>query len=245
MDYHLAEASFITTLCFGFYNGVNMLDRLISLIGNENVKKIENINILLVGIGGVGGYAFETLIRSGIKNITIIDNDRIELSNLNRQIITNKNNIGNYKVEEAKKRALEINDNININALNMFLDNNTIKDIDITKFDYVIDACDTLKTKKLLIEICIKNNIKIISSMGTAKKLDATKLCITSLDKTSYDKLAKSLRKEIDKKIQKKVIVVSSTENCMKGNILGSTSYVPAASGILITNYIVNDILKN
>lgn len=221
------------------------LNRLESLIGTNKLNAIKSKNILIVGIGGVGGYTLETLVRSGVENITIIDYDIIDSSNLNRQIITNLNNIGNLKVEEAYNRYTNINDKLKLKVLPIFLSSDNIDSINLEEFDYVVDTCDSVNTKVLLINECIKKNIKIISSMGTAKKLDATKLKITTLNKTSYDKLAKKLRSLIDKSIQKKLTVVSSTEEVSKINVLGSTSYVPATAGILITNYIINDIVNS
>lgn len=221
------------------------LNRLELLIGKENVERIKKLNILLVGIGGVGGYTFESLVRCGLENITIIDYDKVDETNLNRQILTNLNNIGEFKTDVAELRALSINSNIKVNKITNFLDSSNIDTIDFNNFDYVVDACDSIDTKVLLINKCIYNNVKIISSMGTAKKMDASKLEITSLDKTSYDPLAKILRKKIDKKIQRKVTVVSSREKPMDIKKLGSNSYVPAVAGLFITNYIINDILKN
>lgn len=220
------------------------LERFETLIGKEKLNIIKSLNILIVGIGGVGGYTLESLVRSGIENITIIDFDKIDSSNLNRQIITNINNIGNKKVDEAYLRYTNINPNLKLKVLDIFLNDENINDLNLENYDYVVDACDTINTKVLLIKKCIDKNIKIISSMGTAKKLDATKLKITKLDKTSYDPLAKKLRNILDLKYQKKLVVVSSTENIIKSDILGSTSYVPAVSGLLITNYIINDCLN-
>lgn len=220
------------------------LERLESLVGTEYLDKIKNIKVLIVGIGGVGGYTFESLVRSGVEDITIIDGDVIESSNLNRQIISNSTNIGNKKVIEAKKRALEINPNININDLFMFLDKDNINLVSFKDYDYIVDTCDTVNTKLLLISEAIKNNVKIISSMGTAKKMHAEKLVITSLDKTSYDPLAKVIRKSVPKEVQKKIVVVSSNEEVINTNILGSNSFVPAVAGLLITDYIINDICK-
>lgn len=220
------------------------LNRLELLIGKDNLEKIKKLNILLVGLGGVGGYAFETLVRLGIENITVVDFDKVDETNLNRQILTNLSNIGEYKTKVSLERALLINRNINVNCLNIYLDKDNINELNISNYDYVIDACDSIDTKELLMNICIKNKIKLISSMGTAKKMDASKLEITTLNKTSYDPLAKLLRKRIDKKIQNKIVVISSIEKPKDIKYLGSNSYVPAMSGILITNYIVNDVLK-
>ena len=220
------------------------LERFEALIGKENLNKIKKLNILLIGIGGVGGYALETLVRSGIENITIIDYDKIDSSNLNRQIITNTNNIGKLKITEAFNRYKDINPYLKLKVFPVFLDKDNIHEIDIKPYDYIIDACDSINTKELLINEALKNNIKIISSMGTAKKMDATKLSITTLDKTSYDPLAKILRNRIDKKYQRKIKVISSNEEPKKIEVLGSNSYVPATAGLLITNYIINDTLK-
>ena len=227
-------------LILGFIMGDKMnLERLKNLIGEENLYKIVNLNILIVGIGGVGGYTFESLVRSGVSNITIIDYDTIEETNLNRQILTDTMNIGNLKVDEARKRALKINPSINLKTANIFLDKTNINDLNIKEFDYVIDACDTVDTKVLLINESLNNNIKIISSMGTAKKMNAEKLNITTLNKTSYDPLAKKLRKSISKDRQKNIIVISSTEEPKNIKTLGSNSFVPAIAGLLITNYII------
>lgn len=220
------------------------LNRLELLIGKENLEKIKNLKILIVGLGGVGGYTFETLVRSGIENITIVDFDKVDETNLNRQILTNSSNIGKYKTDVALERALLINKNIKITKLNIFLNEDNIDELDISQYDYIVDACDSLDTKELLINYSYKYKVKLISSMGTAKKMNATKLEVTTLNKTSYDALAKLLRKRIDKKIQNKVVVVSSTEKPKDIKALGSNSYVPAMSGILMTSYIINDALK-
>ena len=223
-----------------------MFDRIISLIGKDRFNKLEKIKVLIVGVGGVGGYALETLVRSGIINIDIIDYDEIDITNLNRQIITTQNNIGNIKVEEAKKRALSINSKVNINIFKTYLDESNI-DLLNNKYDYIIDACDSVKTKVELVKNSKKYNYKIISCMGTAKKTDPTKLSITTLDKTNYDKLAKIMRKELkDLNIDlKKIYVVSSTEPVMECDILGSMMMVPATAGILCAKYIIDDVINS
>ncbi len=220
------------------------LNRLELLIGKENLEKIKNLKILIVGLGGVGGYTFETLVRSGIENITIVDFDKVDETNLNRQILTNSSNIGKYKTDVALERALLINKNVKITKLNIFLNEDNIDELDISQYDYIVDACDSLDTKELLINYSYKYKVKLISSMGTAKKMDASKLEVITLNKTSYDALAKLLRKRINKKIQNKVVVVSSTEKPKDIKALGSNSYVPAMSGILMTSYIINGALK-
>lgn len=222
-----------------------MFSRVESLIGVDNLNKIKNTTVLLVGLGGVGGYALESLARSGIEKFILIDSDTIDISNLNRQIITNQNNIGESKVIEAEKRIKSINPEANIISLNIFLGSSNIDILNNYHIDYIVDACDTVNTKKLLIDYSINNNIKLISSMGTANKIDPTKLEILDIRKTSYDPLAKILRKYVlDKKTNKKIMVVSSTENPIKRSELSSLIFVPGAAGILLANYIIKDIIK-
>lgn len=222
------------------------LNRLISLIGENNVNKIRNLNILILGLGGVGGYAVESLVRCGINKITLVDYDTIKPSNINRQIIVNRWNINRYKTKEFKRRIKFINKDASVNIINTKITPDNIEVLFSTNYDYIIDACDTSIVKIKLIEECHKRKIKLISSMGTANKIDATKIEITTLDKTDYDPLAKKIRKEIkNKNIMKDVIVISSTEKAINSNVLGSTSYVPAVAGLYITNYIVNDVISH
>ena len=222
-----------------------MFDRVISLIGNDKFVNLQNTKVLIVGCGGVGGYAFETLVRSGIGNIDLIDFDDIDVSNLNRQVITNQSNIGLSKVEEAKKRALLINPNLNINTYKIFLDDSNIDLVLNNNYDYIIDACDSVNTKIELMKKSVTGEFKLISSMGTAKKMNPTKLSIITLDKTNYDPLAKVLRKKIkDLKINKKMYVVSSDEAAIKCDVLGSFMMVPASAGILCAKFVIDDVLK-
>lgn len=222
-----------------------MFDRLITLVGESNLEKIKSKKILLVGVGGVGSYALETLVRNGFTNITIIDYDKIDITNLNRQLITTSNNIGHSKVIEGILRAKSINPNILIDGIEKRLTNDNIKEILNLNYDYIIDACDDINIKFALIENSLHYDYKLISNMGTAKKLDPTKLCITTLDKTNNDPLAKILRKKArDAKINKKIHVVSSTEVPVDIKELGTANLVPSVAGILCVSYIINDILK-
>ena len=223
-----------------------MFDRVISLIGEENFKKINNTTVLIVGLGGVGGYALESLARSGIGNFILIDYDKIDISNLNRQIITNNDNIGMGKAMVAKERILSINPSCNVITYDVFLNDENINILDNHNIGYIVDACDSVNTKKLLIDYAINKDINIISSMGTANKLDPSKLAILDIRKTSYDPLAKILRKYVlDKKINKKIMVVSSTEEPIRKDILASMVFVPATAGIYLANYVIKDIIKS
>ena len=222
-----------------------MFERAISLVGESAFKKIQAKTILIVGIGGVGGFTTEALVRSGIQNIILIDYDKIDITNLNRQIISTNKNIDKFKVDEFKKRINKINQKCNVETIKMFLDKTNIHILDKYQIDYIVDACDSIEAKKLLIDYSIKNSIKLISSMGTANKLDPTKLEIIDIRKTSYDPLAKILRKYVkDIKTNKKIMVVSSNEEPIKCKNLSTLIFVPATAGLLCANYIINDIIK-
>lgn len=222
-----------------------MFTRTISLIGNENFNKIKDKTILIVGLGGVGGYAIESLVRSGIHNLILIDHDIVDITNINRQIISTNKNIGNNKVDEFKKRINDINPNCNVITYKIFLNRDNYQILDNHHIDYIIDCCDSVDTKKLLIDYSLSKNIKLISSMGTANKLDPTKLEITDIRKTSYDPLAKILRKYVvELKTNKKIMVVSSTEPPIKNKQLSTLIFVPASAGLLCSNYVINDIIK-
>jgi len=222
-----------------------MLDRLELLVGAETIEKIKNTKVLIVGIGGVGGYTLESLVRSGIENITIVDYDKIDITNLNRQIIALNSNIGNYKVEEAKKRIENINEKCNIKIINEKISLDNFDILNIEEYDYVIDACDTVEVKKEIIRRCLKNNIKFISSMGTGFKMDPSKLKIIDVRKTSYDPLAKIIRRMVkEEKLKGKIMVVSSIEEKKgTGRVIASNSFVPAIAGLMCTSYIINDIV--
>lgn len=222
------------------------LERLELLVGDENLNKIKNTAVLILGLGGVGGYATESIVRCGIKKIILVDNDKIDKTNLNRQIISLNSNIGSFKTEEFKKRILNINPNIEIEIINEFITKDNIDILFNNRVDYIIDACDTIETKKELIRQCVKRKIKLISSMGTGNKFDSSRLKITDIRKTSYDPIAKIIRKMVkDERINSKIYVICSDEKPIKTiKKIGSNSFVPATAGLLCTNYIINDIMR-
>lgn len=220
------------------------LQRLETLVGSDNIERIKNTTVLVIGLGGVGGYALESIVRSGIENIIIVDNDKVDITNLNRQLISNINNIGINKVDVAYDRALSINPNIKIAKINEFITKENIDILFKEKVDYIIDACDTIETKEELIRQSIKRNIKLISSMGTAKKMNPAMLEIIDIRKTDTDPIARKIRKMIkDEKINKKIMVVCSRELPVKREQLGSNSFVPATAGLLCASFVINDIV--
>ncbi|MEG2351577.1 MAG: ThiF family adenylyltransferase [Bacilli bacterium] len=225
---------------------MEQFNRLTKIISNDKFNKIKNAKMIIVGIGGVGGAAFEMLVRCGVNNITIVDFDTFEESNLNRQILSLLDNVNEYKTDVAKKRALSINKDIKIKAYNKTVSSQTINEIFETNYDYIIDACDDVDAKMLLIKTAINMNIKIISSMGTGNKFHPEFLEITNIWKTEYDPLAKAIRNRMRKEhISYKLPVVSSKEKCLKvSNEIGSVSVVPNAAGILLASYVINDVLK-
>lgn len=221
-----------------------MFDRLISLIGKDNLDKICKVNIALVGVGGVGGFTLESLVRSGIKNITIFAGDVIDESNLNRQIIALNENIGKPKIEVAIKRMKNINPSINITGFNTYINEENINNLQ--GFDYVIDACDDLTAKVAIIKYCVKNNIKIVCALGTGKRLNPEGISITKLSKTKNDALARSLRQRLRKENIKLDIPVVYHESTPLNNdkIISSSIFPPAVAGIYLAYYVINDIIK-
>ena len=220
-----------------------MLERCYTLLGNKLDDVIDK-TVLIIGIGGVGSYVVETLVRTGFKNIIIVDHDIVDVTNLNRQIMTLTNNIGVSKVDVFKNRIKLINPNCNVKTINEFITKDNLNQLFINNVDYVVDACDTVETKLEIIRYCLSNKIKFISSMGMANRTDSTKISITDLSKTTNDPLAKKLRMLVKKSnIKGKIKVVCSTELPIKSSKLGSLAHVVGTSGLLITNYIINDIL--
>lgn len=226
---------------------MDQFSRLKLITGDDKFNLINNTTVLVLGVGGVGSYAVESLVRSGIGRIIIVDNDKVDITNLNRQLMTLHSNIGKYKVDVLESRIKDINPNCEVIKIKDFITTENINILFKYDTDYVIDACDTVDTKKSLIRECIKRKIKFISCMGTGNKLDPTKLEIIDIRKTSYDPLARIIRKMIkDEKIKDEVMVVASTEQPIKNdsNIIGSNSYVPATAGLLCASYVINDIIK-
>lgn len=222
-----------------------MFDRLELLIGKENIEKISKINVLIVGIGGVGGTALEALVRSGVKNITIIDKDVFSESNLNRQILSTRDSIGLYKVDVGINRCKSINPDVNITGLKINLDEKNVNELEY--FDYIIDACDDINAKLALMQYANKNNINLISSMGTGKRLNPSNVIITRLDKTSNDPLSKKMRYEARKRgLKLNIPVVCSKEEPINNDrIIASSIFVPSTAGLMLAYYIIEKVIND
>lgn len=224
-----------------------MFARLEKIIGKENLSKLKNSCVLVLGVGGVGGYTVEALVRSGIGKIILVDFDVVDLTNINRQIIALQSTIGKKKTEVLRKRILDINPDCEVIVHDIFYNEETKDLIFNEKIDYVVDACDTVNSKKIVIKECLARNIPFISCMGTGNKLDPSKLYITDIRKTSYDPLARIIRKWVkDEKINNKIMALSSLEKPIniKDRTPGSTAFVPSSAGLLIASYVVNEIIK-
>lgn len=220
-----------------------MFERTINLIGTDNFNKISNLNILLVGLGGVGSFVFESLIRTGVNNLTIVDYDVVTLSNINRQLVANINTIGRKKIDVAIEHAKEINNKINIKALDIKITSENINNLK-SDYDFIVDACDSIDAKISLIKFAKEHNIKIISSMGMGNRLKPQNIKISSLNKTINDPLAKKLRNILRKEnINLNIPVVFSEELPIKKDAINSLVTVPSIAGIYITSYIINSVI--
>ena len=220
-----------------------MFERTINLIGTDNFNKISNLNILLVGLGGVGSFVFESLIRAGVNNLTIVDYDVVTLSNINRQLVANINTVGRKKIDVAIEHAKEINNKINIKALDIKITSENINNLK-SDYDFIVDACDSIDAKISLIKFAKEHNIKIISSMGMGNRLKPQNIKISSLNKTINDPLAKKLRNILRKEnINLNIPVVFSEELPIKKDAINSLVTVPSIAGIYITSYIINSVI--
>ena len=239
---------------------INQFSRTELLLGRDAVERLKASRVAVFGIGGVGGYALEALVRSGIGEVAIIDNDDISLTNLNRQIIALHSTVGQSKVDVAEKRILDINPECKVIKHKIFFSEETADTVDFDSLDYVVDAIDSVKSKLLIAKICSEKNIPLISSMGTGNKLDPTGFEITDISKTSYDPLAKVMRRELkklginhltvvyskeqpaqpDEKCTKELIEEEGTE---KRNIPASNAFVPPTAGLIIASKVIKDIV--
>lgn len=248
---------------------MNQFSRTELLFGEEAMEKLKEARVAVFGIGGVGGYTVEALVRSGIGRLDIIDDDKVCITNLNRQIIATRKTIGRYKVEVMKERILEINPKAEVVMHQCFFTSETAGEFDFSQYDYVVDAIDTVSGKIELVLHCQEMNTPIISCMGAGNKLDSTRFEVDDIYKTSVCPLAKVMRKELSARGVKKLKVVYSKEpaikpmedetcncrnNCIctsgtdrkrtvKHQIPGSVSFVPSVAGLILAGEVIKDII--
>lgn len=240
---------------------LNQFSRTELLIGKEGVEKLQNAKVAIFGIGGVGTFVVEGLARAGVGSFVLVDNDKISLTNLNRQLIAARKTIGKYKVDVMKERILEINPNARVETYKEFYMPNSKQEIIDKTLDYVVDSIDTVTAKIELVMNCNKLGIPIISAMGTGNKLDPTRFEITDIYKTSVCPLAKVMRKELRKRGIEKLKVIYSKEEPIKHKTMennieisqeeaqtkrqvpGSISFVPSVAGLMISGEIIKDLI--
>lgn len=225
----------------------NIFTRTETLIGEEALQKLKKSHVAVFGIGGVGGFVVEALARSGVGQLTLIDNDTVKESNINRQIIALHSTVGQNKTDAFEKRLLDINPSIKVNKKNLFFLPESSNEIDFALLDYVVDAIDTVSGKIAIAEKCNEHSIPLISSMGTGNKLDPTKFEITDINKTSVCPLARVMRYELKKRGIKKLKVLYSKEPPVKNDnsrIPSSISFVPSVAGLIIAGEVIKDLIK-
>ncbi len=219
------------------------------VIGKDSVEKLKKSHVLICGIGGVGSYVLEAIARAGVLNITIVDKDIIDITNINRQLIALNSNIGKDKVDVAKSRVMNINKDANVIAIKQDITPNNIFSLFQGKnIDYVVDAVDNIDAKIAIITECQKRNIKCISSMGMGNKLNPLDIKVADIYKTNTCPLAKTMRKRLKEIGVKRQKVVFSTEIPVEKKIdtkvLGSVSFVPSVAGLVIASEVVKDLIK-
>lgn len=234
-----------------------IFDRTKRLLGEQAIKRLQASHVAVFGIGGVGGHAVEALVRSGIGTITIVDSDEIAISNINRQLIATTKTVGRKKVEAMQERLLEINPEVLVYARDCFFLPETKEEFDFSKYDYVIDAVDTVTAKLALVEACVEAGVSIISCMGAGNKLDPTAFEVADIYKTSVCPLAKVMRRELKKRNIKSLKVVYSKEeplepiedasfvsdeNRQRRATPGSIAFVPSVAGLILAGEVIKDI---
>lgn len=239
---------------------LNEFSRTRLLIGGEGMEKLRNAKVAVFGVGGVGGYVVEALARSGVGALELIDNDKVSLTNINRQIIATHSTIGQYKADVAKKRVLDINPAAVVNTYRTFFIPETASDFNFYDYDYVVDAIDTVTGKIELVLQADRAHTPIISSMGAGNKLDASAFQVADIYETSVCPLAKAMRRELKKRGIQKLKVVYSQEKpitpqngtdaaiendtgAIKRQTPGSVSFVPSVAGLIIAGEVVKDII--
>lgn len=227
------------------------------LVGEEGINQLQDSHVIVFGVGGVGSFAVEALARAGVGKITIVDFDVVDVTNINRQLIALHSTVGKEKAQVLKERLADINPNLIVEARAEKVLPENIEDFFQEDCDYVIDAIDMVSSKLSLIEYCSKNDIAIISSMGTGNKLDPSKLTVTDVFKTSVCPLARVMRYELKKRGVKRLKVVYSTETPLKPkvpedmdmgikrSVPGSTSFVPSSAGLMLASVVIRTLINS
>lgn len=223
----------------------NQYTRTIAVLGETAIEKLKNCRIAVFGVGGVGSYTVEALARAGVGAIDLIDNDTFNVTNINRQLYATHKTIGQYKVDVAAARILDINPECKVTVHKMFYLPENADGLDLSQYDYIVDAIDTVAAKVELIVRADKCGTKVISSMGTGNKLRADLFEVTDIYKTSVCPLAKVMRTRLKKEGIKKLKVVYSKEEPITNpdNIIGSVPFVPSVAGLIIAGEVIKDII--
>ena len=222
-----------------------MFEREELLIGDK-INELRNKTVLIVGIGGVGGYVTESMVRAGIGHLILVDFDTVDITNINRQLVALHSNIGKKKVDAYKERILDINPDCIVDTYDIFYNEENKDCLFDNKIDYVIDCCDSLNSKVILIKECNNRGIPIISSMGTGNKFHPEKFEIDKLKNSTYDPLAKKMRYLLkdNKELLNTMVIYSKEEPTPYKGKIGSISYVPSVAGLLLTSYVINSFLE-
>ena len=225
----------------------NQYTRSVAVLGEDAITKLKNCSVAVFGVGGVGSYTVEALARAGVGAIDLIDNDTFNVTNMNRQLYATHKTIGQYKVDVARDRILDINPECKVTAHKMFYLPENADGLDLSQYDYIVDAIDTVAAKVELIVRADKVGTKIISSMGTGNKLHPEMFEITDIYKTSVCPLAKVMRTRLKKEGIKKLKVVYSKEEPITNpdNIIGSVPFVPSVAGLIIAGEVIKEIVNN
>jgi tRNA A37 threonylcarbamoyladenosine dehydratase len=223
---------------------MSIYERTQMLLGDKKLETLKKSRVIVFGIGGVGGYVCEILARTGIGEITIVDNDVVTKSNINRQIIALNSTLNKPKVEVMKKRLLDINPQIKVNNYYISFDKDTQEEFDLTSYDYVVDAIDLINQKLNLIVYAKSLNAKIISSMGAGNLSGIPNFIVEDIFKTTYDGLARKLRVKLKAQNIKDLTVVYTPEQRKKLNPTASVAYYPAVCGTVIASYVINELIK-
>ena len=224
----------------------NYLERFELLVGFDAIEKLKNARVLVFGIGGVGGYVVENLARCGIGHIDLVDKDRVDITNINRQIIATTKSVGCYKAEVMKNRILDINPRCEVRAYNLFFMPENSGEFDFRGYDYIVDAIDTVKAKIELVEKANREGVRIISAMGAGNRLNPTKFEVSDIFKTTYCPLARVMRGQLKKRGIKKLKVVYSREVPLKTNkdVIASASFCVAAMGQVMAWSVIEDLIN-